>query len=179
MLKDLKFPVHFFEENRKRLLKKLEVNSVCFITSALEITRNGDSAFNFRQDSNFFYYTGLELNRAILVLVKTENSSFCEIYRQYKDPKWAKWIGADFKDEDLKDISKVNSIKTINELDGLYEQVFKNMAISKVYLYNEKPVSDVIPTYTQVLASKLRDKFHFISFKALNPLSDENSLFSS
>lgn len=173
MLDNIKFPVHFFDENRKKLLKKMQVNSVCFITSALETTRNADNAYSFRQDSNFYYYTGLEINRAILVLVKTESSSYCEIYRNYKDPKWEKWIGKDFADEELTSISRIDSIKPLKELDECYNYLFQVLGLTKVYLYNEQPVSNVLPTYTQMLAKVLRDKFAFISFEALNPLSDE------
>lgn len=58
----------FFTGNRKRLVNLLESNSLIVVAANGLMQRNADSAFTFRQDSNFFYLTGIEEPNTLLVI---------------------------------------------------------------------------------------------------------------
>ncbi len=64
----------FFSGNRKKLLDSLETDSLVVVTAQGLMQRSGDTTFPFRQDSNFFYLTGL--NIAELVMVATAKEQF-------------------------------------------------------------------------------------------------------
>lgn len=67
------FNAEFFTNNRKRLLELAEKKFIVVAANS-ELQRSGDSSFTFRQDSNFWYLTGIE--EANYVLVLTEKQEF-------------------------------------------------------------------------------------------------------
>lgn len=64
----------FFTQNRRRLLELAQISGPIVVPANGLLQRNGDSTFPFRQDSNFYYLTGL--NEPDLVLVVDENGSY-------------------------------------------------------------------------------------------------------
>lgn len=68
------FTSTFFSENRKTLRSRLKNKAPIVMTANGYVQRAGDSAFPFRQDSNFWYLTGIELPEVILVI--TEDSEY-------------------------------------------------------------------------------------------------------
>ncbi|MBN2790169.1 MAG: aminopeptidase P N-terminal domain-containing protein [Candidatus Delongbacteria bacterium] len=173
MLKNLEFPKTFFISNRKKLFNKVDDNSVVFIMSSVNKIKNADTFYKFRQDSNFFYFTGLELNRAVLVMTKIGGVTTSRIYRNILDKNLEKWIGKDFTDEEIIKISGIKSINSIKELGDIYTLLFSGYGIENVYMYNESTVDEIIPSYTQVFASNLRRRFNFIKISAVNKIIDE------
>ncbi len=61
------FTSDFFVNNRRRL-KQLLPGSVVFIAAHSEVQYSADQAFPFRQDSNFWYLTGVNQPDCVLVL---------------------------------------------------------------------------------------------------------------
>jgi len=61
-------PQSVFVGRRQRLMEKVG-EGICILTSAQVRNRNGDTNFDYRQDSNFYYLTGLEESNAICVLL--------------------------------------------------------------------------------------------------------------
>ena len=49
-----------FKARRAEAIKRMEKNSVLVISSAKLVSRNNDTTFPFRQDSNFYYLTGFQ-----------------------------------------------------------------------------------------------------------------------
>ncbi len=72
-MKDL-FTSDFFQGNRQKLKEAREHKAPIVLAANGSVQRAGDSAFRFRQDSNFWYLTGIE--EADLVLVITDASEF-------------------------------------------------------------------------------------------------------
>lgn len=72
-MKDL-FTAEFFTANRQKLLERRSQDVPIVLTANGLVQRAGDSGFPFRQDSNFWYLTGLQ--DAELVVVITPTSEF-------------------------------------------------------------------------------------------------------
>lgn len=67
------FSSDFFEHNRQVLKTQLAEDTLAVITANGLVQRAGDSGYPFRQDSNFWYLTGLDIADAVLVITdKTE-----------------------------------------------------------------------------------------------------------
>ena len=58
-----------FKVNRWNLAKKLKPGSLVIIHSADPLRLSGDGVLPFRQDSNFFYLTGIDQEDSILISV--------------------------------------------------------------------------------------------------------------
>lgn len=78
---------------RQRLLEQLHPNSIALIPSAAASVRNGDVEHPFRQDSDFYYLTGFAEEQALLVLVKSDDSSSVLIFCQDKIVEQEIWTG--------------------------------------------------------------------------------------
>lgn len=61
-----------FAQNRKRLIEQLPPGSVAVVPANTKLQRNGDVTFRFRQNSNFFYLTGINEPDCLLVLAGEE-----------------------------------------------------------------------------------------------------------
>ena len=172
MFKDLSFPNGFFEKNRKKLAERIDDDSIVFVLSSLDKIKNRDTNYRFRQDSNFFYLTGLELKRSVLAIGKYRGKAFETLFRKVLDPNLEKWVGKNVPAETVKKVSGITDLRDIKDIDDFYRSVFISMGIEKVYIYNEFMPELVVPTYTQVFASNLSRRFSFIKITQLNRLTD-------
>lgn len=68
------FESGFFRTNRRSLGSKLEAGALVVVTANGLVQRSGDTTYPFRQESNFFYLTGIE--EPDLVLVMQGNEEF-------------------------------------------------------------------------------------------------------
>lgn len=64
------FTQDFFVGNRQRLRQLFTGTAPIVLTANGQLQRNGDNAYRFRQDSNFWYLTGIEHPDVVLVMDK-------------------------------------------------------------------------------------------------------------
>ncbi|NKB46835.1 MAG: M24 family metallopeptidase [Legionellales bacterium] len=84
-----------YQQRRIQLVNQLESNSVVIIPAAQQVVRNNDVHYRFRQDSDFFYLTGLEEPDAILVLLIDQAHRFQYIlFTHTNNPEQMVWHGA-------------------------------------------------------------------------------------
>lgn len=67
MVMDSLFTSNFFIDNRKALRERVGKGLIVLAGNGL-LQRNGDATYKFRQDSSFWYLTGLELPDVVLVM---------------------------------------------------------------------------------------------------------------
>ncbi len=124
-----------FKARRAEAIKRMEKNSVLVISSAKLLSRNNDTTFPFRQDSNFYYLTGFQEPDSVMLLHSNGRSAlFC----REKNPDLEKWDGFMWGPEAAKDfygfdeafdINKINDIlpELIRGNETLYALVGKNI----------------------------------------------------
>jgi Xaa-Pro aminopeptidase len=84
-----RFDPHLHAARRQRLLEQLGNGAVVVLAAAAEAERNGGTAYPFRQNSDFFYFTGFPEPDALLVLAEGKSILFC----RPKDPEKETWTG--------------------------------------------------------------------------------------
>ncbi|MDH4233826.1 MAG: aminopeptidase P N-terminal domain-containing protein, partial [Gallionella sp.] len=55
-------------QRRARLLERMQ-RGIAIVPTAPEMTRNGDTHYGYRYDSNFYYLSGFTEPEAVLVLI--------------------------------------------------------------------------------------------------------------
>ena len=73
-------------------MSRMDQKSVAIIPSAREATRSNDTAYRFRQDSDFLYLTGFEEPEAIAVIAPAREHKFTMFLRP-RDPEREIWDG--------------------------------------------------------------------------------------
>lgn len=79
------FSTEFFVNNRKRLRELFVGTAPIVITANGKLQRNADTTYTFRQDSNFWYLTGLKEPDLILVLDKGKEYLILPEQQSYYD----------------------------------------------------------------------------------------------
>ena len=123
----------FFSENRRRLSKLLEPRSVAVFNANDEYLRNGDQRFIYRQQSDFFYLTGIEQEKSVLMLAP-----------DYPDPKLREilWVLRTSEQMAIREGHKVtreeahaiSGIKNVQWLDNL-EMTLRDLILWSDQIY--------------------------------------------
>lgn len=83
-----------FVRRRQALLAKMAPASAAVIFAAPEATRSNDSEYPFRQNSDFWYFTGFNEPEAVLVLIKSaENHNHSVLFNRVRDLTAEIWSG--------------------------------------------------------------------------------------
>lgn len=108
--------------SRRRILaEKLPANSIALIPSALEVFRNADTQYPFRQSSDFYYLTGFNEPEALLVITSGPDSKSI-LFNRPRNLHEEQWTGPRLGQDDAPFVLGVDfayAYDTINE--GLAE----------------------------------------------------------
>lgn len=82
------------QQRRQALLAKMVPGSAALIFAAPEVTRSNDSEYPFRQNSDFWYFTGFNEPQALLVLIKSnETHNHSVLFNRVRDLHAEVWFG--------------------------------------------------------------------------------------
>ncbi len=164
-----------FIKNRKKLSDTIKNKGIAVINSNDQMPRNGDQLYKYRQNSDFFYLTGIEQEKSMLMLnpnAKTEDDK--EILFILKANKNLEiWEGHKLTKSEAADISGVKNVKFISEFDALFKDLIQNE--QNIYLNNNEypKFSTPVPYKDIRFVNELKEKFPLHSFKRLAPILSE------
>lgn len=140
-------PSDLFKKNREKFAKLLPKNSVAIFQSNDQFPRNGDQFFPFRQQSDFFYLTGIEQEKSVLIIApdcpneKLKESLFLLVTNE----RIATYDGHKYTKEEGSEISGISNVVWVDDYElslrevlANAEQVYFNMN-EYVKLFNEVP----------------------------------------
>lgn len=171
-MKKVSIDKSFFVKNRQKLITKLKPNSVAVVHSNDELTRSGDQYFPYRQNSDFFYLTGLEQEKCILVLCPNHPDEKLReiIFTIQPNEIMETWTGHKFTKEEIREIS---GIKTVKWLDD-FEMTLRDLALSAENIYinlNEYSKYETEVTYRDFrFAEKVKSSFPAHHIERLAPI---------
>lgn len=83
-----------FQQRRQTLLARMAPGSAALIFAAPEVIRSNDTEYPFRQNSDFWYFTGFNEPQALLVLIKSdENHNHSVLFNRVRDLTAEIWFG--------------------------------------------------------------------------------------
>ncbi|HUC95821.1 MAG TPA: Xaa-Pro aminopeptidase [Candidatus Saccharimonadia bacterium] len=127
---NVKFEQQFFVSNRNKLRNLFVGTAPIVLTANGLLQRNADNTYLFRQDSSFWYFTGIEIPGAILVIEKD---------REYLIiPKKSDFSIIAEGEADLENVRRVSGVETIYDEEIGWKQL--NSKIKKV-----KHVATIVP----------------------------------
>ncbi len=104
-----------FASRRTRLAESLDDGAIILAAGHLA-TRNHDVEYEYRQDSTFWYYTGLDEPDAVAVLRPGAEASYVLFVNPF-DPKHEIWVGQRIGVEGAKETLGVDEAFPVEELD--------------------------------------------------------------
>jgi Xaa-Pro aminopeptidase len=82
-----------FVQRRQQLIAALQPDSVALISAASEQSRSRDTEYPFRQNSDFWYYSGFNEPDALLILSNRVDLPAAQLLCREKDPAQEVWHG--------------------------------------------------------------------------------------
>jgi Xaa-Pro aminopeptidase len=161
----------FFSGNRKNYINLIKKNSVSLFFANDQQQRNGDQYFPFRQNSTFFYLTGIEQEKSILLLApECPNESLREAIFLLKPEKDLEiWEGHKLTKDEAKDISGIKNVYWLDEFDILLKEALSYT--SDVYLNGNEYVKFIPETESREdrLGKEIRNKFPLHNYRRAAP----------
>ena len=175
-------PNSLFIRNRANLMARLPEKSVAVFTSNEPMPRNGDQFYPFRQQSDFFYLTGIDAESAFLILSPNNPTEqyremlFVEPYDEVK----ATWQGEMMDAKQAKEISGIEVVKSSNE----FYAVLNDIALTgcdtiflNTYEYSKYECN--VETIQQRFVKKIKKLYPLHQFGRTAPILNELRMIKS
>lgn len=161
-----------FIKNRKKLIEKINKNSLVIIHSNDEMPRNGDQTFPFRQNSDLFYLCGIDQEKTILTICPDhQDKNFKQILFIRKTNKDLEiWEGHKLTKKEATKISGTKTVFWLEEFDKILNDLMSQS--SSVYLNrNENPRFTTEVPYKDIRFTKeLEEKFPLHKYERIAPI---------
>ena len=141
---------------RQKLMQQMQPNSIAIIFTAPECSRNGDTTYPFRPDSNFYYLTGFEEPHAVAVLIPNRAEGEFILFNQPRDKAQEIWDGFRAgQDGAVRDYQADESF-AIDELNDRFPTLLKNKTALYYQFGYENTVDQQVITWKNQLQKQAR-----------------------
>lgn len=161
-----------FSENRKRFCSQLKSGSIAVFHSNDQMPRNGDQFFPFRQHSDFFYLTGIDQEKSVLLMTPDfpDPKNREMLFLIETNEKIATWEGHKYSKAEAREISGIANVQWLESFDMLFRELMQ--WTSHVYLntYEYPKYETEVLSRDKRFAAKLRQDFPAHQFKRAAPI---------
>ncbi|MBX7203875.1 MAG: aminopeptidase P family protein [Bacteroidia bacterium] len=161
-----------FKQNRSNFASKLKPNSIAIINSNDEQLKNGDASFDFKQNSDLFYLSGVDQENTILIIYPDcPVPAFREaLFVKRSNEHIEKWYGHKLSVDEARAVSGIQTIMFENEFESLIKPVIQYA--ENIYLnLNENDRSSNTTYYKDLrFANELKAKFPLHHYDRAAPI---------
>jgi Xaa-Pro aminopeptidase len=171
-MKTIQIPKELFIKNRFKLKELILPDSSMVIFASDHMPRNGDQFYKFRQNSDFFYLTGINQEKSILIMNPGHSDPVLrEVLIILKpSPELETWVGHKLSKEEAREISGIENVFWIDEYERLvFEIVFKSKNLYLNIPENPKLKYEFDSRELQ-LSRKIQHTFPLHSYHRIAPL---------
>lgn len=115
-----------YKKRRKQLLKALSKDSIALLFANEFKSRSNDTEFPFRQNSNFYYLSGLKEDNSCLMFIKTAKREKTILFVEKKDPQKELWSGKRLGVKAAKKCFDIDEVYEITELSSKIKEYIKD-----------------------------------------------------
>jgi len=150
-----------FTFNRKNFVSRIKANSIAIFHSNDEFPRNGDQAFIFKQNTDFFYLTGIDQEQSILVLYPDcPNPLYREVlFLRQTNEQIAIWEGHKYTKDEARLASGIDNVYWLHELDAILHSVINYADNIYININENDRYSHTVPYRDIRMYEDLRHKY--------------------
>jgi Xaa-Pro aminopeptidase len=176
-----KIPRELFVHNRDRLFQQIEPSSLALVFGAHQMPRNGDQYFPYRQNSDFFYLTGIEQEKSILLICKDEKvKDFQEVLFIIKPDKTLEtWEGHKLTIDEARGISGIKQIKYLDEFEAVLHSLFVQIKTIYFNLPELPKFKPVVQPRDYDFCQKVKTQYPLHRYERLAPILSNLRLIKS
>jgi Xaa-Pro aminopeptidase len=161
-----------FIRNREKLSQLLDGDSVAVLHSNDQMLRNGDQYYPYRQNSDFFYLTGIEQEMSILLLCPEhkDGTKKAQLFLRKPDPKMETWEGRKLSLSGAREVSGIESIFWLEDFDNILHEIVLQRAIIYCRTGEQSKFRPDYPSRDDRSLIRLKEKYPAHQYKRLSPL---------
>jgi len=161
-----------FIKNRSKLGKKLLPGSAVILHSNDEMHRNGDQNFRFRQSSDFFYLTGIDQEKSILLMNPDhpEEKSREILFIRNVSPEQVTWNGYRLSLSEAAEISGIINVRWLEDYEKMLPEIlYRSQNIYLNIQEHTKYIPDVESRDVR-MAKQIQSDYPLHSYHRLAPV---------
>jgi Xaa-Pro aminopeptidase len=155
----------FFTRNRNNLLESIKDNSMLILFAGEAPQKSADESYNFTPNRNFYYLTGINREKMILMITKTKGKVNQTLFIEEADPVLEKWIGKRMTVEEAKEASGIESIQFLGDFEDTVARLMLTYNLKRLYLDLEKRGWSSMPTVANIFAKNIIEKYPELKIK--------------
>lgn len=154
-----------FINNRKKLMNILDDNSVVILFAGKAPQKSADEQYVFTPNRNFYYLTGIDEEKHILIIKKVNNNVEELLFIQKPDPVMEKWVGKTIRENEAKEVAGIENVKYLEDFNGQLNVMFTSGDIENIYLDLERRGYDEVKSEREIFASEVVKKYPYVRIK--------------
>ena len=157
----------FYIQNRQILAQKFKKNSMAVFTANTFYKSSGDGEAGFKQNSSFFYLTGIDQEDCKLILLKTESAYEEFLFIAETNDKIRVWEGEKLSLVQARLLSGIKNIYHLSQFWSKIQSLGKGLSIIYGHLDLIHAKNTEIQTVEKQFLTRLKKSFSGVKF--LNP----------
>jgi len=154
-----------FTKNRENLWDKLEENSIALMFAGEAPYKSGDETYSFTPNRNFYYLTGINTEKMVLMLVKRNGKVDETLFIEKNDPFMARWVGEKMPESEAKEISGIENILFLEEFEEVFGEIMDRTKIDNLCLDLERQQFHLSMTSSQSFAKVVSERYPYLRIK--------------
>lgn len=156
---------NFFVTNRQKLGDVISQNSIAIFFAGQAPYKSADETYPFTPNRNFYYLTGIDEEKVIMVIVNINGKVSEMLFIQENDPVMAKWVGETISEDKAKEVSGIGDIKFLKDFESTIASYFDRFSIDNLYLDLERQEFNIPQTSSQNFAVDIMKRYPYIKVK--------------
>jgi len=136
-----------YRERREKVFQQMEYKSILVLYSGEAFHISADAYHHFEANRQFFYLTGIRRENMALVIDKCGEKLEETLFIEPVDPSVERWTGKKMTKEEAKEVSGVESIAMIDNLQGTLDRIINRKLPKKVYFDTYRHQMSDLPDY--------------------------------
>ena len=141
-----------FRERREKVYNQMEDKSILVLYSGEALHISADSYQHFEANRQFFYLTGIRRENMALVIDKCGEKIEETLFIEPIDSSVERWVGKKMTEEEAKEVSGVESISFIDNLQVTLDRIMNRKLPKKVYFDTYRHQMSDLPDFNLVKA---------------------------
>lgn len=144
------------KQRRKELMAQMEPNSIALLRAAPPRVRNSDAEYLYRQNSDFYYLTGLAEENALLALIPGRKQGEAVLFCQEKDKLKELWTGVLLGPEVARDTLGMDDAYPIADIDDILPGLIEGRDRVYYSMGKDDQFDDQVMDWVKVIRSKAK-----------------------
>lgn len=155
----------FFTTNRENVIKEMKDNSILVIFAGEAPQKSADEAYAFTPNRNFYYLTGSNREKMILMISKINNKISQTLFIEKSDPVLAKWVGERMSSSEASEISGIQDIQYLEDFEASINRLILTYEVENLYLDLERREFDSLPTRANLFGKLASERYPQLKIK--------------